>query len=459
MANTKIILDIQANIDQVKQAANEINSAFSKLNVPQTIRKSFTSIFSTLTKEIQNFEVSAAKGFETLNDVSKAQKNLDNINESFTRLSVLGKDISGIDIKKLLPDNLIQKYKSLDTILKDVVRLQKQDNSKAITKATTEYSKQEKKVRDLKATIEGYKKENITLRNTRSGITRKINNLEGEKSDKIKEGASKKEIDGYTSQINRLKKQYDDLGKTIAENQGKIVRHGETLKGEKETLKDYSENLKKLENVKINPEALERIREELAKIQGTSIEEIPKDIDQIKIAVEQAANTSPELERMAQDIKSIGTNAESAKQQTDQMGQSIEKEAGEAIRATESLNSEMDMLKTRLGYFFSIANGIQLFKRAINDAFESVKELDAAMAEMAVVTPETISELWKQMPEYAANARELGMTTLDVYKSMVLYRQQGLQAQQAQELSNQTLKMARIAGIEAADATDAMTSA
>ena len=37
--NTKIVFDVQANIDQLKSAANEINNAFSKLNLPQNIQK------------------------------------------------------------------------------------------------------------------------------------------------------------------------------------------------------------------------------------------------------------------------------------------------------------------------------------------------------------------------------------------------------------------------------------
>lgn len=36
--------------------------------------------------------------------------------------------------------------------------------------------------------------------------------------------------------------------------------------------------------------------------------------------------------------------------------------------------------------FFSVTGAIQLFRRAIQSAFETVKELDAAMTEIAVVS-------------------------------------------------------------------------
>jgi hypothetical protein len=44
--------------------------------------------------------------------------------------------------------------------------------------------------------------------------------------------------------------------------------------------------------------------------------------------------------------------------------------------------------------FFSINNAVQIFKNAVKDAFETVKELDAAMTETAVVTDFSIGDMW-----------------------------------------------------------------
>jgi hypothetical protein len=48
------------------------------------------------------------------------------------------------------------------------------------------------------------------------------------------------------------------------------------------------------------------------------------------------------------------------------------------------------------------------------------------MTETAVVTDHTVSDMWAKLPEYTKRANELGVSTLDAYKSATLYYQQGL---------------------------------
>ena len=62
-------------------------------------------------------------------------------------------------------------------------------------------------------------------------------------------------------------------------------------------------------------------------------------------------------------------------------------------------------------------------------------------------------------PEYTKRANELGVTTKAAYESATLYYQQGLNTNQVAAVSVETLKMARIAGLDAAEATDRMTNA
>jgi len=64
-----------------------------------------------------------------------------------------------------------------------------------------------------------------------------------------------------------------------------------------------------------------------------------------------------------------------------------------------------------------------LFRRAIQSAFESVKELDAAMTETAVVTDFSVGDMWDKLPEYTDMAKELGATTLGAYETMTLFYQ------------------------------------
>jgi hypothetical protein len=65
-------------------------------------------------------------------------------------------------------------------------------------------------------------------------------------------------------------------------------------------------------------------------------------------------------------------------------------------------------------------------RRALHNAFETIKDLDAAMTEMAVVTDTDISGYWEQLPQYTQRANELGLAIRDVYQADTLFYQQGL---------------------------------
>jgi TP901 family phage tail tape measure protein len=56
-------------------------------------------------------------------------------------------------------------------------------------------------------------------------------------------------------------------------------------------------------------------------------------------------------------------------------------------------------------------------------------------------------------------AKELGVSMQGVYEASTLYYQQGLKTEEVMALTNETLKMARIAGLDCAEATDLMTAA
>jgi prefoldin subunit 5 len=59
------------------------------------------------------------------------------------------------------------------------------------------------------------------------------------------------------------------------------------------------------------------------------------------------------------------------------------------------------MLQSRLKYFFSSLNMINLFKRTVRQTINTVKELDAAMTGTAVVTDFTVGDMWGKLPQYA----------------------------------------------------------
>jgi hypothetical protein len=73
--------------------------------------------------------------------------------------------------------------------------------------------------------------------------------------------------------------------------------------------------------------------------------------------------------------------------------------------------------------FFSITNSIQLFKRAVISALNTVKELDATMTEAAVVTEFDVGDMWEKLPQYSKEAQNLGVSINGMYQATTLYYQ------------------------------------
>jgi len=116
-------------------------------------------------------------------------------------------------------------------------------------------------------------------------------------------------------------------------------------------------------------------------------------------------------------------------------------------------------LARRLEQYTSLAFTIRTVTNVLKESYNTIKELDAAMAETAVVTQYSIDDMWKTLNAYTEQANALGVAIKDVYASSTLYYQQGLKSSEVAQLTNSTLKMARIAGLDAAEATDRMTNA
>ena len=116
-------------------------------------------------------------------------------------------------------------------------------------------------------------------------------------------------------------------------------------------------------------------------------------------------------------------------------------------------------LKQSIAHWMSAQQVINLVKDGIRQAYQDIKALDKSMTDIAVVTDMSISDLWGKINDYMAIAQQYGVTTQGVYEVSQLYYQQGLAANDVMAATTETLKLARIAGMDYKDAADAMTVA
>ena len=128
----------------------------------------------------------------------------------------------------------------------------------------------------------------------------------------------------------------------------------------------------------------------------------------------------------------------------------------EQVQAREQLIGKIQGVVQR---WFSIYAAVRMVTNAIKSVISTVKELDATITEIAIVTKMDQSDLWGQMDQYTDLARKYASSISGVYKVSQLYYQQGLGKSDVMALTEQTLKMARISGLDYAEATDYMTNA
>lgn len=191
-------------------------------------------------------------------------------------------------------------------------------------------------------------------------------------------------------------------------------------------------------------------------MEGIGTENITENIDLLKQRMEEfvAVGVAPVDDQMRTVSATMGEISAA----TDQAAESTRRST-EEFREQNEAAGEVSGLMQRIKQFTGLTGAALIARRALRDAIETTKELDKQMTEMAVVTNLEVGDFWNQLPEHTERANALGVAINEVYKAETLYYQQGLKAAQVTQLSTSTLKMARIAGLSAEDATNKMTAA
>ena len=142
---------------------------------------------------------------------------------------------------------------------------------------------------------------------------------------------------------------------------------------------------------------------------------------------------------------------ESTKDSTEKMKEQSE--------AAEAVNNKFDDMKQAVKTFLSIGSAISAVRNVISQTFNDIKELDKSFANIAMVTDYTVGQMWDSYSQYAQMANELGQSTQSVIEASGLFYQQGLDTAESLALTEDTMKLATLAGTDFAEATSQMTAA
>lgn len=474
--NVGINFDASLDINNIKTAVIQMQKSLDGISLPQNITKGLVGNLDKLNIEIKNFEALSSK-MTGLGDVDKSNKSLQKIAELFSRVSVEIKDIKGLDPNKLIPADIINK-------INKVVDATNEYNEKvaATEKATKEAGKQIEELIELKkkdAAITKRLKE-LDVEQERAVASKIQNKIEARSvSDTLKSFKGrdinslsvdeKALFDEMTESATRLRVESAELTVIIRNNTAEIAKLNKESEKNKEqqkalsnisekygkNIKNLSESLAKL-GKEAKADAFTKLKETLGKIEGINIDDLKSDLTNIDDIIRNLSNEA--IEEVNKILEELQKNAEKAGHSTGNVSDALDK-TKDSAESIANASAEVERLKNSLVAFFSIGNAVQLFKRAIKSAFDVIKELDEVMTQTAVVTDFKVGDMWKQLPEYTKRANELGVSVKGAYEAATLYYQQGLSTNEVISVSNETLKMAKIAGLEYAEATDYMTAA
>lgn len=451
---------------------------FSTLNLTQTTEKDFNKSLSIITEKIKNLRTATQDGVIKFADQKQAEKDIKSIQERLQRLGI-DTDFLGVNEQKL---------KNTVKIIDQMVKAQN-EYAKAIDDANKKEANAQNAVREYQPLVDNISKivdnyENLSkqLRDTKAELTDvrkayKEATKEAEDFKKANQGKNdsktrEKQIDlnkkaGYKkaavtrtqNKVNKLQSNVDNYDFGDYKN---ITAAKQALNGFNKKLLDAKKILEDIKKQDIGTKEFDKLKNTLLNAKDINWSSFNIDISSIKNLddLERILNNlkNGSAQGAAQAIDAVNDALGSAKNNADSTSDEISSVVDQFDRLA-SQKSEIESLRQSVVNFFGMQNAIQLFKRAVQEAYDSVKELDAAMTETAVVTDFSVNDMWEQLPEYTKMANNLGTSTLGAYETATLFYQQGLKTNEVMQVSVETMKMARIAGMDYVEATNMMTAA
>ena len=482
MAGQKFTLsfDAQLNVGQMKGAISQIQSTLNGLHLPANITKDLQATFNKLSEEVKNFETLSNKDITGKADFSKLAKSAEKVVDLFNKLKTQVGDLgasSNSQLEKMFPENVTKNIQAATAALTEF-------NNK-VNKTNGDIKKAQSDVDKYTRAISQEKAKTVVGKDEYDQITEGLRAAEAEITDyknKLAElNAQQAELESKLTQPGKSST-YRNLIKEISEVQQKlqtaeqVANNFAQQKVSTTTFEKHTKDLANLESKLTEAQGrLESFKTALDQLESTGegggLKELLSLIGQLtgldmsKFSADAAGAGEALRQYFGQSLQQLRSDLNGTKEALEEEGAALNSNKADVDACANSYQQfeermrDVSALKSRIQYFFGLNNAINLVKRAIRGAFDTIKDLDKAMTETAVVTDFTVSDMWGQLPEYTKRANELGVTTQAAYEAATLYYQQGLNFNEVNALSVETLKMARIAGLDAAEATDRMTNA
>lgn len=475
--NLKALLDVS----QIRKAAGDIESALSGITLPKNIDNALTKNLEKMKLEMTRLDQILA-GDVTANSSKEALSAAQKILKAYADIKVAvaqAANLSDSQLKKLFPESVAENIEKANRALEKYnSNLEKYNKGTATRKGNiTKWQNREaeaqsklaaEQAKPTNATVNGQVYTAKELRDQASAAQKEIDEAQKKMQqwynakagrENLSEGQKRKSSTyrQIADELDAAKKKLQEFinAQTAVQDSSAITRFVNQIAEAQTKIKDAQKALQDFQTQNSSSADFSTLRTELEKL-GIDMSQLPQDVNGAKAAIAQF--TSGELTKIQSQISGVISATNNGTRAFDGYADGANR-ARDAVRQLNNQERELQQFQSRVEYFFGFNNSVQLLKRAVRDAIDTVKDLDAVMTETAVVTDFSVGDMWKQLPKYTDEANKLGATVKGAYETLTLFYQQGLNQNQAWDLGIETMKMARIAGLDYANATDLMTSA
>ena len=398
-----LVINTKMSVEDAKRQLDDLQKQLNKLSIPENLSEKLSSNFTSLGKELDTLQKKLNTSFKTKGDISSFSKTAQNIQNLYNNLA-----------------NTIGKVRDL--------------GSKAFANMDMpEVNTAKEKVKALEEQI--------------NKVTVSFFNI----------GEIRTKLDSVSGATDKLKEKVQQFYQAI--ESGDISNIEDALKV-LETAQNRYQSRYNVDQSKSSLKPGEYAYVEVYNKAKAEVDSYKQSIQALEVAL--ASARAEQENKYNKAIKQGARNLKEAQSSVKDYGAAMQ-ESNEDVKDTVDnmlrMDEQIDSVARRIANFTSLTGMIEILRRTMRDAFNDVKELDAAMNSIAIVTDFTNQQLWNQVDAYAKLAQEMGVDLVGVYDVQKLYYQQGRDMADVAELTEKTLQFARIAEMDYANATDAMTVA
>ena len=513
-----ISVPISLQISNLQSIVNMLQSKLSNLKVGTAGFKSLQTIISTIQKDIDKLAIQTDKPFVSANQFTAADRAVNKLEEDLDKVQITVSRIKFSDLE-LDPSQAAElkafetQIESIKNSLKTVKETAKQafldsdvgkgwahDHAEATTQTLSQLTAAiTKEVNTQRQQLESAEKA-VTDYQQAIQVSKNINNFMSKRSGhQLSEATMGKELfdkvfktdeqgqvlkfqnGGKTLLQQWLQQQFNldsatvqsltegagqAVVKAFAEIGGKVEA---ALKAQKIKLQNAATEQKTATN---NGSTLEAaVKEKAEKLNQTeavqaqlvaSNTSVSASEAQLRTELEQTkAQLAEYKERLAQAVRTNPDWAESNKQASaalQQLRDTLSQTNGQFLQQQRVMSS-FNSMKMAVVNFMGFNQVLNITRKAVREAINHIKELDTVMNGIAIVTDMSTGDLWTQIDQYSKMAQAYGVSITGAYEVSQIYYQQGLETADVMTLTNETLKLAKISGLDYATTTDYMTTA